>query len=174
MNYIIIKDNKVLDVSNKEPISVSEGVVVARCDNIPPLNNANGEYYEAINIQEKSETYIIKEPKEVFKKDEATGEEYPDVEYVEVEKERTFYTCELSVKQSEKSVKRIRLRKLKSWFDTEYRYYSEKLTRFKALGISDIVIDSTFNIVYTSLESLYIQAEKIRAEINELEALLKL
>lgn len=169
MKYVICKDNKVLDIVNKEPVSVSKSVIIARCKNIPKINKANGEYYEVFNIQEHTETYTVKEPKEVIKIDEATGEEYPDTEYVEVEKDRTYFTCELTVKQSEKTVKRIRLRKLKNWFNTEYRYYNEKLTRFKALGIFESVTDKVFNLTYASLDDLYMQAEKIRNEINELE-----
>jgi hypothetical protein len=173
MKYIVyfndtlkVKRNGISDVA---PASFSDTLSVARCDNIPPLQL--GEYYEVYNIQEHLETYTEKEEREVKKVDEE-GIEYPDTEYVDVEKTRPYKTCELRVKVNEKVVKRIRLRKLKAWFDNDYRYYTEKLTRFNALGIDEVVTDKTFNLTYTNLNELYTQAENVRTEINELEKLI--
>lgn len=176
MKYIVYKksnnrvhNNEILD---QPPIDLTDTLGVARCEFIPKYNQANGEYLEVFNIQEHTETYTEKVGKEVLKVDEQ-GNEYTDTEYEEVVKTRPYKTCELTVKQDESILKANRLRFLKSWFNNEYRYYNEKLTRFKALSISEIVIDSTFNIVYSNLDALYIQAEKVRAEINELEAILQ-
>lgn len=167
MKYIAYKNNKVLYILDKAPIGVSEGVEVARCDYIPPLNT--GEYHEVYNVQEHIETYTEKEPREVIKVDEVNGEEYPDIEYVEVEKQRPYKTCELRVKVDEKAVKIIRLRKLKTWFDNDYREAFEKFTRWKAMEIFEVVTDKVFNIDYASLEALYRQAEIVRGEIKSLE-----
>lgn len=173
MKYIVYKDNKVLHILDKAPISVSSDLSIARCDFIPKYNKANGEYLEVFNVQEQTEIYTEKEPKEVKKVDEATGEEYTDIEYIDVEKIRAYKTCELVKRVDEKNLKRIQLRKLKSWFDNEYRYYAEKLTRFVALDIAETVIDKVFGTIYLNLNDLYIQAEKIRTEINDLEEELK-
>lgn len=113
MKYIVIKDNKVLDIANKDPISVSSGVIVARCENIPPLNKANGEYYEVFNIQEHTETYTVKEPREQTFKNEY-GEEYTETEYVDVVKTRNYKTCDLIVMVNNKAVKRRRIAELKA------------------------------------------------------------
>lgn len=175
MKYIVyykktlkVKQNGIL---NQMPVSMTDSLDIARCENIPPLNI--GEYHEVTNLQEHTETYTVKEPREVKKIDEISGEEYIDTEYVDVEKTKTYKTCELAVKVDEKSLKRIQLRKLKSWFDNEYRYYNEKLTRFAALNMAETVTDKVFGTIYLNLNNLYIQAEKIRAEINSLEEELK-
>lgn len=61
-----------------------------------------------------------------------------------------------------------KIRDLRVWFDTEYRYYAEKYQRFIRLGIDDESGKSGQTMLY----DLDIQAEKTRAEINRLEALL--
>jgi hypothetical protein len=170
MKYIEFRDNKVINIHDNEPKHILYGSV-ARCDYIPPLNI--GEYHEVFNVQEHTETYIEQEPREVKKVDEETKEEYIDTEYIDVEKTRIYKTCELAVKVDEKSLKRIQLRKLKTWFNNEYRYYNEKLTRFAALNMAETVTDKIFGMIYLNLNDLYIQAEKIRAEINDLEEELK-
>ena len=173
MKYIVYREanhrvynNNILD---KAPISVSKGLDVARCEVVPTYNRAKGEYLEVFNIQEHTETYTEKEPREVKKVDELTGEEYTEPEYVEVVKTRPYKTCELVVMVDNKLLKSLRLRQLKSWFDNEYRYYAEKFTRFNALNISDVILDKIFNITYFNLNDLYLQAEKVRTEIKKLE-----
>ena len=99
MKYIVFRNSKVLHILDKEPISVSQGTSVARCDYIPNLNV--GEYHEVFNVQDHIETYTDKEEVEVVKTDELTGEEYTETEWVEVEKTRPYLTCELLVKKKE-------------------------------------------------------------------------
>ena len=96
-NIVYYKENlkvKHNGILNQMPSGVTEGLDIARCEYIPPLNI--GEYYEVYNVQEHTETYTVKEPREVKKVDEF-GEEYIDTEYVEVQKQRPYKTCELSV-----------------------------------------------------------------------------
>ena len=171
VKYVIISDNNI-EIRVQKPTSVTKGVIVAECDTIPRLNRSNGEYYEAVNIQEHSENYTEKEKIYVDKTDE-NGYIYTEESWVEVEKTRNYFTCELVVKQNEIRVKRLQLKKLKSWFNNEYRYYNEKLTRFAALNIAEVVTDKVFGTMYLNLSDLYIQAEKIRGEINALEEELK-
>lgn len=59
--------------------------------------------------------------------------------------------------------------KLKKWFDKDYRYYCEKLTRFQALGLTEEIEDMERGTSYHSLTELYEEAEKVRSEINDLE-----
>lgn len=172
MKDIVFKDNKVLHILDKLPIGVSEGVKIARCEYIPKLNL--GEYHEVYNVQEHIETYTEKEPKEVKKVDELTNEEYIDTEYVDVQKQRPYKTCELRVRVNEKAVKTIRLRKLKAWFDNEYREAFEKFTRWKALGKQESVFDETFNVLFTTIDELFVYGERVREEIKALKEELKL
>ena len=171
MKYIVYKDNKVLHILDKAPIGVSEGVEIARCEYVPKLNI--GEYHEVFNIQEHLETYIEKEAREVKKVDEF-GEEYTATEYVEVEKTRPYKTCELRVRVNEKAVKTIRLRKLKAWFDNDYRQAFEKFTRWKALDKQESVFDETFNVLFTTIDELFVYGERVREEIKALKEELKL
>ena len=169
MKYIVYRDNKVLHILDKAPVSVSKGLDVARCEVVPTYNRAKGEYLEVFNIQEHTETYTEKEPREVKKVDELTGEEYTDTEYEEVVKTRPYKTCELVVMVDNKLLKSLRLRQLKSWFDNEYRYYAEKFTRFNALNIGEVIYDKFFGTTYSNINDLYLKAESVRAEINTLE-----
>jgi hypothetical protein len=165
MKYIVYKkqDNKVLHILDKEPIAISDNLGLARCEAIP-----QGDKFSIANLQEKTEKYTDLEAKEVVKKDEQ-GNEYIETEYVEVEKEREYQVCELLASVDEKKPIRNQIAKLKNWFNNEYRYYNEKLTRFEALNIAEVVVDKVFNITYLSLNDLYVQAEKVRTEIKELE-----
>lgn len=99
MKYVVYneKNNKVQNIYDVKPFSVMKGSAIAMCEVIPPINKANGEYYEVFNIQEHTETYTDKEPQMVKKIDELNNEEYTITEYVEVEKTRTHKTCELLV-----------------------------------------------------------------------------
>lgn len=172
MKYIVYKksNNRVYNdaILDRPPNDLTDTLDVARCETIPTYNKANGEYLEVFNIQEHTETYTEKVEKEVLKVDEQ-GNEYTETEYEEVVKTRPYKTCELCVKQDERIVKAYQLRKLKSWFDTEYREYFEKFTRWEVLGIQDAIIDELFDITYNSIVELYEQGEKIRNEIKTLK-----
>lgn len=167
MKYIVyIKaNNRVLPngVLYKEPTIIPNGLGLARCEIVP-----QGDILTVVNLQAKTEKYTVKEPKEVVKVDEENNE-YTETEYVEVEKEREYQTCEIVASVDNAKVIRNQIQKLTSWFNNEYRYYNEKLTRFNALGVIESVVDKVFNITYSSLYDLYVQAEKVRAEIKELE-----
>ena len=91
MKYIVYKkqDNKVLHILDKEPVAISEVLGLARCETVP-----QGDILTVVNLQAKTEKYTVKEPKEVVKIDEQ-GNEYTETEYVEVEQERNYFTCEL-------------------------------------------------------------------------------
>ena len=148
MKYISFnKKYKVLEISEQYP---KTDLSVARCENIPQYDAKKGEYLEVINLK-------------AF---------YGD-DIIVIEKETDFvplyYTCELIVKVNENILRQNKLKTLKDWFDNDYRYYSEKLTRFKALDIYEVVYDKLFGITYTSLNDLYIQGEKVRVEIKNLE-----
>ena len=68
-----------------------------------------------------------------------------------------------------KQEKLDRISNLKYWFNNDYRMYVEMLTRREALNISDTIIDSYRNKTYTSLNDLYLEAEVVASEINNLE-----
>lgn len=61
----------------------------------------------------------------------------------------------------------------RAWFDYSYRQYFEKLMRFEALEIQEAVEDKARSKSYSTLNDLYLEAEIVRAEINELEQQLK-
>ena len=147
MNYIIYEENKALKILDIAPKTITKGYEIARCDFVPNYNQENGEYLEVFNIQEHTETYTEKG----------------------IEKQRTYKTCELVVMVDNKLLKSLRLRQLKSWFNNEYRYYAEKFTRFIALDISEVIFDKFFGITYSNINDLYLKAESVRAEINNLE-----
>ena len=166
MKFIVYekKTLKVLHILDKEPISITDNLAVARCENIP-----QGDILTVTNIQPKTEKYIVKEPKIVEIKDEATGEVHEETKYVEVEKEREFFTCDIVGTVDEKKVVRNSIIKLKNWFNTNYRMYNEMLTRRKALGIEKACDDKVRGKVYSTLGELYQEAEKVVEEINQLE-----
>lgn len=62
-----------------------------------------------------------------------------------------------------------RVAELRNWFDHDYRMYNEKLQRFEALEIAEIIHDEFRGKDYENLHQLYVEAEVVRAEINELE-----
>lgn len=57
---------------------------------------------------------------------------------------------------------------LKNWFEKDYRTYVEMLTRRRALGIDDKIIDEFRNKTYTNLIELYQEAEVVAQEIKDL------
>ena len=59
---------------------------------------------------------------------------------------------------------------LKNWFNTEYRTENEKATRLLALSIEYSHYDEYRDTTYNSLNDLYIEAEIVRARINQLES----
>ncbi len=62
---------------------------------------------------------------------------------------------------------------LKDWFNCKYRLYNEQLTRRIAMGIEFVVTDEERNKTYSTLNELYIEAEKVVEEIHYYENLLK-
>lgn len=62
---------------------------------------------------------------------------------------------------------------LKDWFDYKYRRYNEQLTRRIAMGIEFVVTDEERNKTYSTLNELYVEAEKVVEEIHYYENLLK-
>lgn len=98
--YIIFeKDSKkVYQVLDKKPIAISNTLEIARCDNVPKYNPAQGDYLTVTNLQEKTEKYIEKEYTE--KEVEIDGEIQLVTEAIEVEKERKYFTCDLIVNES--------------------------------------------------------------------------
>ena len=170
MKYIIYekKTLKVLHILDKEPISITDNLAVARCETVP-----QGDYLTVTNIQPKTEKYTVKEPKIVLVKDEVSGEEYEETQHIEVEKEREYYTCDIIGTVDEKKVIRNKISKLKDWFNNNYRMYNEMLTRRASLSIEKGCIDRVRNKTYYSLNDLYLEAEIVVEEINELENQLK-
>lgn len=99
MYIIFYKDSKkVRNVYSQKPASISNNLEIARCDNVPKYNEAQGEYLTVTNLQEKTEKYIAKET--VEKQIEVDGEIQTVIEEIEVEKERNYFTCDLIVNES--------------------------------------------------------------------------
>ena len=98
--YIIFEkeSKKVVQVLNKKPASITNDVEIAICDSVPKYNPAVGEYLTVTNLQEKSEKYIGNDfvEKEVI----IDGETLTITEAVEVEKQRPYLTCDLTVNES--------------------------------------------------------------------------
>lgn len=86
--------------------------------------------------------------------------------YKIVDKGDRYVAEEDIVTQAE--INQSQIAELKAWFEKDYRYFSEKLTRFAALDIQESVTDTMRNKTYTTLDELYREAEKVRFEINEL------
>lgn len=57
----------------------------------------------------------------------------------------------------------------KQWFDHDYRMYNEKLQRFAALGIEEMIYDAFRDKTYVTLTDLYTEAEVVRDEIHARE-----
>ena len=95
MKYITYFKNtlKVNGIFDKEPIAITNNLALARCGTIP-----QGDKFTVANLQDKTERYTVKEPKEIVKVD-GQGIEYTETEYIEVEKERIYQTCELQAIQ---------------------------------------------------------------------------
>lgn len=90
-------------------------------------------------------------------------------EAARTEKESILVFVLYSAEEKAEIEKKKRIDQLKKWFDKDYRYYFEKLTRFEALGIIDGVFDEFRNKTYTTLLELFEEAEIVRFEINDLE-----
>ena len=99
---------KVNGIFDKEPIAISDNLGLARCETIP-----QGDKFTVANLQDKTEKYTIQEPKEIVKTDEYDNE-YTETEYIEVEKEKTYQTCDLV---GEVDTKRAVLAKIKEFED---------------------------------------------------------
>lgn len=94
MNYVVYyKDTlKVYRFVNSENVKLTNDLAIARCETIP-----QGDKFTVTNLQSKTEKYTVKEPKEVVKTDEQ-GNKHVEIEYIEVEKERDYRTCDLVAK----------------------------------------------------------------------------
>ena len=116
MKYIVYKksNNRVYNdtILDQPPSDLTDTLDVARCETIPTLKT--GEYLEVFNVQEHTETYTEKEPKEVKKVDEQ-GNEYTDIEYEEVKKERSYHTCELKVVELPNKAQLIEEKKIRDY-----------------------------------------------------------
>lgn len=98
--YIIFEkeSKKVERVLGKKPSSITNNLEIARCENVPNYDMANGEYLSVINLQEKTEKYTVKE--EVENEITVGEQKFTDIVEVEVEKERKYLTCDLIVNES--------------------------------------------------------------------------
>lgn len=85
------------------------------------------------------------------------------------EKEKIYVFIPYTEEEKQRKLNDKKIANLKNWFDKNYRYYSEKLTRFEALDIVEGVIDNIRGKTYSSLIELYQEAENVRKEINDLE-----
>lgn len=155
MKYIVYNKEtlKVLHILDKEPISISDNLAVARTEVVP-----QGDILTVTNIQPKTEKYIVKEPKTVLVKNEETGEEYEDYEYVEVEKEREYFSCEVIGTVDQKKVIRNKIAQLK-----------KKLTDLDYIGVKIATGRATREEYTEQIELMKVYAN----EINELESQLK-
>ena len=98
MYIIFYKDSKrVHKVLSVKPVTITSTLEIARCDNIPKYNEAQGDYLTVINLEEKTEKYIDKET--VEKEVEIDGEMQKVTEAIKVEKERPYFTCDLIVNE---------------------------------------------------------------------------
>lgn len=99
MYITFYKDSKrVYRIFSKKLASITNDLEIARCDNVPKYNEANGDYLTVTNLQEKTEKYIDKEY--IEKEIEIDGELQVVTKVIEVEKERPYYTCDLVVNES--------------------------------------------------------------------------
>jgi hypothetical protein len=155
---------RVINVLDKEPSIIPSTSAIARCEVVP-----NGNRRTVTNIKPQTEKYFAKQPKKVEVKDEETGETYTNTIYEDVELEREYFSCEVVATKDEKKEIYAQIQKLKNWFNTNYRMYSEMLTRRQALGIAKFCDDKVRGKVYSTLDELYQEAEKVVDEINQLE-----
>ena len=97
-----------------------------------------------------------------------------DVERVEHQpaydkKEEIYVYIPYTESEKQRIINDKKIEELKKWFNNEYRLYNEKLTRFQALDIKEEIYDEYRNKTYLTLNDLYLEAEKVRLEINDLE-----
>lgn len=99
-----------------------------------------------------------------------TSEDQAILTQLELERQEREKTYKLRAEKLEKQlVIQSQIGTLKQWFNREYRYFNEKLTRLQALSISEICVDNVRGKQYTTLLELYTEAEVVRQEINDLE-----
>jgi hypothetical protein len=127
MNYVVYyKDTlKVYKFVNSENVKLTNDLAIARCENIP-----QGDKFTVTNLQSKTEKYTVEEPKEVVKTDEQ-GNEYTETEYIEVEKEREYQTCELVGEVDNKKKTLARIGELKAKLKA-YDYIGVKIATGRA------------------------------------------
>ena len=157
MKYIVydkktlkVRDNGIYD---KEPISITDNLAVARCETIP-----QGDILTVTNIQPRTEKYLVNETKPVMVKDEITGEEH-EVDKIEyVEKEREYFTCDLIGSVDEKKVILNKIAQLK-----------KKLADLDYIGVKIATGRATIEEYAEQIELM----RKYANEINNLEQCLK-
>lgn len=98
--YIIFDKNSKIVINQvvERPNTILNGQEIAICNNIPKYDKTLGDYLIVTNLQEKTEKYIghdFVEKEVVF-----DGETCKVTEAVKVEKERSYYTCDLVVNES--------------------------------------------------------------------------
>ena len=99
MFIVFEKDSKkVVKLLDKEPVSVSNTLEVARVENIPVYDETYGDYLTVINLEEKTEKYAVME---WIEEERTVGDEtYLESVEKEVEKERSYFICDLVVNES--------------------------------------------------------------------------
>ena len=165
--YIIFKKDskKVFQILGKQPVAISSTLEIARCDNIPKYNEAQGEYLTVTNLQEKTEKYIDKEYTE--KEIEIDGELQVVTEEIEVEKERKYFTCDLIVSFNYEKYKANKIAELKSKLQKS-DYVANKLTEVVANAMSsgDNAKLNEFLLEYSQILN---DRQAWRDEINSIE-----
>lgn len=101
MNYVIIEkqSKQIFDIYTKKPISVSNSLEIAECENIP-IYDKNSQYLTAANIQEH--TRIIKEAyTEVVEDYDDNGEKIGERKIQHKAVKENYLTCDLVVNNIE-------------------------------------------------------------------------
>ena len=166
MYIIFYKDSKkVRNVFRQNPVAISNTLEIARCDNIPKYNEAQGEYLTVTNLQEKTEKYIDKEY--VEKEVEIDGELQTVTEAIEVEKERKYFICDLIVSFNYEKYKANKIAELKSKLQKS-DYVANKLTEVVANAMSsgDNAKLNEFLLDYSQILN---DRQAWRNEINSIE-----
>ena len=93
-------------------------------------------------------------------------DEYSDCAFEDFD--NNGFNVELYNKRKQSYKNQEKIAELDNWFKTQYREYTEMLTRRKELSIEDTIVDEFRNKTYHNIIELYTEAEVVASEIRQL------
>lgn len=155
------KTNRVIEISEKPFVNITENVAVAECNEIP----AKYDYLLVDNVQER--TRVVKEAytEEVIDSNEV-GEEITVLEEIPAETE-TYFACDLIAKFCEYTAKQLEKQKEKRYHDLAEKYIRQIYPQGKMESIINNYLD--YKETYEN-ENALIEYNKMQAYRKECKA----